>query len=230
MIVPQPSVPAFDAVSAAPLIADLGFLSSPDLPDRPGPAYLLVALREIPTLHHYDPESVQYWVSAEGRGTRRVLTRQTSMPIDAEFSWGMIRIVDRLRVTNEYLTFGGRLSSATIEDTVVAAFTSPAPILRRGGHSQGWDHGAECLGGFFARLLRAVDYEAGFEARLARTDPVTRYASFVDDTMTRFRATPSLPALHPALWTLLRGEEQRLRTTLPVEWAAGQALRADAFR
>ena len=38
-------------------------------------------------------------------------------------------------------------------------FTSPAPLLRRGGHSQAWDPPAEWLGGFFGRLLLAVDYD-----------------------------------------------------------------------
>ena len=100
-----------DPVSAAPMMAHLGFLAYPDLPDRPGPAYLLVALRGIPTLHHYDPEAIEYWVTEAGFGVRRTLTRKTRLPIDIDFSWGLIRIVDRLHVTNEYLTFGGRLIS-----------------------------------------------------------------------------------------------------------------------
>ena len=56
-------------------LADLGFLASSDLPDRPGPAYLLVALRSAPTLHHYDPERIDYWASVGGIGTQQTLTR-----------------------------------------------------------------------------------------------------------------------------------------------------------
>ena len=59
-------------------------------------------------MHHYDPEIVAYWVNKAGRGVPRTLTRETRLPIDTEFSWGLIRIVDRLGVTNEYLTFGGQ--------------------------------------------------------------------------------------------------------------------------
>ena len=33
-----------------------GFVAQPDLPDRPGPAFLLVALRPAPTLQHYRSE------------------------------------------------------------------------------------------------------------------------------------------------------------------------------
>ena len=125
-----------DPASAARLLTDYGFLAISDLPDRPGPAYLMVALREAPTLHHYDPEAVEYWVTESGRGARRTLTRDTPLPIETAFSWGLIRIVDRLHVTNEYLTFGGRLSAQIVDGVAIAVFNSPAPLLRRGGHSQ----------------------------------------------------------------------------------------------
>ena len=145
MSVLRPTPVRFEPVSAAPLLSDLGFVASPDLPDRPGPAYLLVALRASPTLRHYDPEAVEYWVSDGGKGSRRTVTRSTRVPLESEFSWGLIRIVDRLHVTNEYLTFGGHLSVDSVDDVTVAVFASPAPMLRRGGHSQDWDEGAETL-------------------------------------------------------------------------------------
>lgn len=216
--------------SAAPLLADLGFLSSSDLPDRPGPAYLLVAFREKPTLHHYDPESVEYWVSQSGRGTRRMLTRASSLPFETDFSWGLIRIIDRLRVTNEYLTFGGHLSAEMVDGVAIAVFVSPAPLLRRGGHSQGWDPGAETLGAFFGRFLLAVDYTPGFEGRAADADPVTRYAAFVGDALARYRSSPILRAQQADLWNVLQAEERRLRANHPVEWGGGEALRGKATR
>ncbi len=161
MSVLRPTPVRFEPVSAAPLLSDLGFVASPDLPDRPGPAYLLVALRASPTLRHYDPEAVEYWVSDGGKGSRRTVTRSTRVPLESEFSWGLIRIVDRLHVTNEYLTFGGHLSVDSVDDVTVAVFASPAPMLRRGGHSQDWDEGAETLGAFFSRVLLAVDVAPG---------------------------------------------------------------------
>ncbi len=230
MTATHPIVAELNPVSAAPLLSDLGFLSSSDLPDRPGPAYLLVALREVPTLRHYDPESVEYWVSQSGRGTRRLLTRATPLPLETEFSWGLIRIVDRLHVTNEYLTFGGHLSAAMVDGVAIAAFISPAPLLRRGGHSQGWDPGAETLGAFFGRFLLAVDYTPGFEASAARADPITRYAAFIADAMSRYRTSPILRAQQADLWTVLQAEERRLRTNHPTEWANGEVLRSQATR
>lgn len=214
-----------DPASAAPLLADLGFLASPDLPNRPGPAYLLVALREAPTLRHFDPEAITYWVSEGDRGVLQTLKRQTRLPIDGDFAWGLIRITDRLRVTNEYLTFGGRLRANAIGAVVVAVFTSPVPILRRGGHSQAWDPGADNLGAYFARLMVPVDYTPGFERRVARADPTTRYAAFIADAMDRCRPSPALRAAQPTLWSLLGTEERRLRTEHPREWASGDVLR-----
>jgi len=230
MTVVRPVMTDLDPAAAAPLLADLGFLSSSDLPDRPGPAYLLVALRERPTLRHYDPESVEYWVSQGGRGARRLLTRASSLPLEADFSWGLIRIVDRLHVTNEYLTFGGHLSAASVDGVAIATFLSPAPLLRRGGHSQGWDPGAETLGAFFGRFLLAVDYTPGFEASAADADPVTRYAAFVADAMARYRTSPVLRAQQADLWTVLQAEERRLRSNHPNEWAGGEVLRRQANR
>jgi hypothetical protein len=209
-------------------MAAWGFLAEPDLPDRPGPAYLLVAMRERPTLRHYDPEAVEYWVSAGGRGSPRSLIYATPMPIETDFSWGLIRIVDRLSVTNEYLTFGGHLSAASIDGVTVAVFSSPAPLLRRGGHSQGIDQGALELGAFFARLLLAVDYTPGFEALAAAADPLARYAAFVGDLLTRYRASQTLRTVHGDTWSLFDNEGRRLERDHPDAWAAGIALREAA--
>jgi hypothetical protein len=136
----------------------------------------------------------------------------------------MLRIVDRLRITNEYLTFGGQLQAADVEGTRIVVVSSPAPILRRGGHSQGWDEGAECLGAFFGRLLLAVDVIPGFEGRLADASVLARYAAFISDATERYRGHALLRAGHPDLWLLIQAEERRLRTSAAEDWANGEAL------
>jgi hypothetical protein len=214
------------AADVAGRMSRWGFLAHPDLPDAPGPAFLLVALRPAPTMQHYDPEAVDYWVSQAGRGERRTLTRESPMPRSEDFSWGLIRLVDRLNVTNEYLTFGGHLDAATVDDVVVAAFASPAPLLRRGGHSQGWDAGADAVGAFFGRLMVAVDFTSGFEQLLGSATPLTRYAAFVNDAMTRRPATPGARD-RDELDRLLRAEAGRLRTSARADWdAAAEVLEA----
>lgn len=221
---PQSGPRPIDPTEAARSLAEWGFLAEPDLPDRPGPAYLLVALRDRPTLTHFDPELVEYWVSSGGKGTRRTLERGTSLPIEQDFSWGLIRITDRLDVTNEYVTFGGHLSAAEVNGMAVAVFTSPAPLLRRGGHSQGWDHGAASLAAFFGRLIVAVDFTPGFEARAAAVDPITRYAAFIGDLVGRYRRSSTLRDQHLDLWVLLQSEARRLERDHPAEWLAGADL------
>lgn len=203
-----------------------GFLANPDLPDGPGPAYLLVALRPAPTLQHFDPEAVDYWVTVHGRGQRRTLTHDARMPRSEEFSWGLIRLVDRLDVSNEYLTFGGHLDAARIEDDVVAAFSSPAPLLRRGGHSQGWDGGADAIGGFFGRMMIAIDYAPGFEAAFSDASPLTRYAAFIRDADERRRRPRRSELTDDEVGRLAQREATRLRAEARPEWEAASTLLA----
>jgi hypothetical protein len=210
--------------SAVGLVSDLGFLAGPDIPDRPGPAYLLVALRDHPTLRHYDPERIDYWVSRKGRGTRGSLTRATPMPLDGEFSWGLIRLVDRLDVTNEYVTFGGHLSAAPVDSATIVVFSSPVPLLRRGGHSQVWDAGADELSAFFARLVAAIDLRPELERVVCDADPLVRYSAFLADVVGRYRSSPSLRHAEARVWSLLRGEESRMRGDHAPAWKEGREL------
>jgi hypothetical protein len=215
------------ATEVAGQVDHWGFVAYPDLPDGPGPAFLLVALRSAPTLQHYDPEAVDYWVAQGGRGSRRTLTHQTPMPLSEDFSWGLIRLVDRLGVSNEYLTFGGHLDAALIDAVVVAAFSSPAPLLRRGGHSQGWDTGADVIGGFFARMMVAIDFKPGFEQAFAAADALTRYAAFVRDSDQRRIGRLPAASSHDPFGRLVQREATRLRSCAPNEWdAAGTLLNA----
>jgi len=215
------------ATEVAGQVDQWGFVAYPDMPDGPGPAFLLVALRPAPTLQHYDPEAVDYWVAEDGRGSRRTLTHDTPMPRSEDFSWGMVRLVDRLGVANEYLTFGGHLDAALIDDVVVAAFASPAPLLRRGGQSQGWDDGADAIGGFFARMMVAVDLKPGFERSFAAAEPLTRYAAFVRDSDQRQQGHQGSTTPDDPIGRLVRHEATRLRAAVPSAWdAAGLLLDA----
>lgn len=220
---PAPDVPAGPG-DAAGLLANWGFLARPDLPDRPGPALLFVALRDHPTLRHYDPESIRYWAGLDGRGVARVIDRRTRLPLEESFSWGRITIVDRLGITNEYVGFGGRVRAAQVDDATIVVFESPAPILRRGGHSQRWDRGAEEVAAFFGRFLLAVDVIPGFEAQAVAASPDAIYAAFLIDTVRRYRQSETLRESDPELAAMLRREEQRVRGQRPATWDEGARL------
>jgi len=215
---------------ASSRLASWGFRAHADLPDGPGPAYLLVALRAAPTLRHYDPEAIEYWVTEAGRGASQVLSFTTPMPRTEPFSWGSIRIVDRLGVTNDYVTFGGRLDAAQVDDAVIAAFASPAPILRRGGHSQGWDRGADAVGAFFGRMMVEVDFTPGFESRFAEAPPLVRYAAFVRDTQARCSGATRSVSPDEELCHLMTGEAARLQASAPDDWDAGRQLLPEAIK
>ena len=225
---PTAATPLIEAApsltAAARRLAPWGFLADPDLPDRPGPASLIVALRDRPTLRHYDAEVVEFWSTEGGRGAHETIERTTKMPFIAGVSWGEIRIVDRLGVSNRYVSFGGRCDADRIDDAVIVAVTSSAPILRRGGHSQGWDDGADAIGAFFGRLLVTVDYVPDFERVLAEAAPLARYAAFIADAETRYRGLSigKLDAL-PFAGTV-RSEAVRLRRDHPDAWTSGCAL------
>jgi len=218
---------SIDPKRAAELLAAWGFLADPDLPDRPGPAFLLVAIRAKPTLRHYDPELVEYWITgSKGAGVRETITYASRLPREITFSWGRITVCDRKGVANRYLSFGGTLRAARVDGEVICVFESPAPLLRRGGHSQGWDTGAHSVGGFFGRFRAAAGYEHEFEELAAGLDPVTRYAAFVNELVTRYRTSEYLRDHYPKLWTIMVGEEKRLRREHATEWADGEELLA----
>lgn len=225
---PQPPTPTL--VEAAERLSDWGFLADPNLPDRPGPASLIIALRASPTLRHYDPEVVEFWSTLGGRGTHQTITRQTPMPVSVGVAWGEIRILDRLGESNGYLGFGGRCDSAILGDRVIVAFKSPAPILRRGGHSQGWDEGADAVGAFFGRLLVTVDYVPGFEARLAGASPLARYCAFIEDADARDRRMRTASGDDRPFAPIVRSEAARLRREHPDAWRDGGDLLADVGR
>ncbi len=216
-----------DPAVAAERLANWGFVAHADLPDRSGDAYLLVGLRAAPTFRHFDAERVELWVSEGSRGSRLVVTRDTPA-LDTEYSWGTVTIVDRLGISNEYVTFGGHLTVAEVDDMTVVIFVSPSPILRRGGHSQGWDQAAIDAAAFLGRLMIAVDYVPGFEARMAAARPLARYAAFISDAIRRFRASTMLREEHPAVWTLLRAARDQLEAGDPGAWEDGSALAAAA--
>jgi len=217
-----------DPAAAAGLVRNWGFVSHTDLPDRAGHAWLTIAIRPQPTLEHFDPERVEYWATSAGRGVARTIDHATQLPLDTEFSWGRVQVADRLNVVNEWVSFGGHLMAAEVDGAIICVFQSEAPILRRGGHSQGWDHGAANLAAFFGRIKVAVDYLPGFEGRVATAAPRVRFGAFIADLVTRYRAAPALVDMHPDLWQLIRGAESELRTSEPHVWEEGLALAAGA--
>jgi hypothetical protein len=214
---------------AARHVERLGFLDvNGTTPQAAGGANLVVALRERPTLLHFDPERVEHWVATAGRGRPAEIGRETAIPLERPFSWGTIRVVDRLEVFNSFLTFGGTVRARALDaTTTIVVFASHAPILRSTGHSQGVDLSTGEVGAFFARMMIPIDFTPGAEARIAEASPMAVYAAFHASVAARFRASEELRASHPAFAAWCRRERGRLAGLFAPDWAAGRALARD---
>jgi hypothetical protein len=124
--------------------------------------------------------------------------------------------------------FGGVLRLDQVGDLLVCRFESPAPILRRGGHSQLFDLGAANAGEFFARLMIKIDFLPGFESLLSAATPVARYAAFVADFLGRCEASASIRQTHGPVIREFQLERRRIQVSEAAECAAGIDLLAAA--
>jgi len=213
---------------AADVVRDLGFsiVTGVDA-DDPAATNLVVALRDEPTLRHFDPEVVSYWVPEEGRGRPRELTRESHLPVEGRFAWGRVSIADRLGLTNQWLAFGGTIRAAALDPTTtIVEFSSPAPIQRWSGHSQGLDPLTPEMGAFFGRLMIPIDFEPGAEGRVVDADPVVLYAAFVRDVHSRTVASARLAVANGSLTSYVAHEARRLDEAHPQAWREGGELLA----
>lgn len=219
---------AVDALNPEQLVADLGFLVHRDMPRDGRDALLVIAMRDQPTERHFDPEVITYWrTDARGRGGRAEITASSPMPMATQFSWGAIETVDRLGVANTFVSFGGQLVARRPEPgAVITTWSSPGPILSRGGHSQGYDHLAAEVSAFFARLLVPIDFVPGAEQLVATATPLTRYAAFLRHDIGLLRSSDRVRALHGVDARLVSAEAERMRRHEPMAWAAGTQLLA----
>ena len=162
-------------------------------PDPCGTWHLLVALRDRPTLRHFDPERIGAYTPVEGGGALQWIDRAAlASPPEANerrVLWGHVHVVDRIPVENRYLTFGGTLRTAVIDPSLtIVMLSSPAPIVRWGGHSQGTDELAEAMGAFFGRLILPIDFVPGEAARVDALSPGVLYRAFLADGLRRCEA------------------------------------------
>jgi hypothetical protein len=210
--------------AAASVMGDLGFLVVPGVPGRDSIAYLLVAIRRRPTLAHYDPESVLYWTHQGLHDGPAEFDRSVPLPLEVAFSWGTLRVTDRLGVANEYLTFGGSLTAGRVDGARIAVFATPGPMVRRGGHSQGWDPGSAHLAAYFGRLRACLGRDPELDARATAMSPLARYSAYLAGAINGFAEAPALSADRHAELHHLRSEAERLHRDHRDDWLAGIRL------
>lgn len=209
------------------ILANLGFeLVEPDRTQSDDTSHLLVALRPKPTLQHFDPDKIDYWITDGARGHPASLDRETRFPIVADYAWGEIELTDRLSVKNEFLSFGGTLRAQMAADaTVLVDFSSHAPILRWSGHSQSTDPMAAEVGAFFARIKVPIDFVPGTEALVSKAAPRTLYCAFIQSVRERLAQTHSLREANRWLAEWSSRESQRMEANAVDHWRAAAELR-----
>jgi hypothetical protein len=173
--------PAITIERASSLLGNLGFIAFQTPPDVPLPDSCVTAvLRSAPTLRHFDPESVSYWVTDEGRGALDVVHWDTQTPGSRAFSWGRIRLVDRFGIRNSFVSFGGRVDGERMgPGELLLIFRSPAPILRLRSHSQRPDDGAEEVVAFFGRTVPRLWASPDLERLVNECEPTDLYSAFL---------------------------------------------------
>lgn len=212
---------------AGRILANLGFeLVEADRTGGDAASHLLVALRPQPTLHHFDPEAIEYWDCDGSRGHPEKLDRESRFPIVAEYAWGRIALIDRLGVKNEFLSFGGALrAQMTPEATVLVDFSSFAPILRWSGHSQGSDPLAAEVGSFFARIKVPIDFVPGAEVLVSKAAPSTLYCAFIQNVRERLMQAHTLREANRWLAEWSSRESVRMEGSANDHWQAAIELR-----
>jgi hypothetical protein len=190
--------PALTIDEAANLMTSLGFVAFRTPPGEPVPdSCLMVMIRDAPTRHHFDPEAASYWVLDNGRGRTDLADRGIRTPVSRPYSWGRIRLVDRLGARNSFVSFGGWLTAERVgNDALLLIFRSPAPILRLPGHSQQRDHLSDEVLAFFGRVVPRLWSSPTDECLVGSLPPDALYAAFLLDQAGRVgRSTPVREAM-----------------------------------
>jgi len=209
------------------ILAKLGFaLIEPDRKRGDEKSHVVVALRAQPTLQHFDPETIDYWITEGARGRAAKMDRETRLPVASDFSWGRITLTDRLGVENGFLSFGGTVRAQMAADaSVLVDFSSDAPILRWAGHSQSSDPLAAEVGSFFARIMVPIDFVPGAEAMVAKASPRTLYCAFIQYVRERLARAHTLRDANRWLADWTARESQRMETGANDHWKAAAELR-----
>ena len=216
--------------AAAALLANLGFRLVRNADDT---WHLLVALRDRPTLGHFDPELVRYYGPAEcgatlvsiDRGDLGLASATAAQKIPPAL-WGHVHVVDRIPVENRFLTFGGAVRAAAVDPSLtVVDFHSVAPIVRWGGHSQGTDDLAQAIGAFFGRLIVPINFLPGAATRIDALPPAVLYRAFLADGLGRAAAAERRGVERAGMGSWMAAAWRRARADAAACDAAQRVLR-----
>ena len=212
---------------ASELMSQLGFVDFRTPPGDTMPQSCLMAiLRATPTLVHFDPERVTYWAVEQGRGQLAVIDSPSVAPISRPYSWGPIRLFDRLGIRNSFVSFGGWLTGEPVgADALLLVFRSEAPIFRLPGHSQHSDLLAEDALAFFGRVVPHL-WSPADERFVASVPPEELYAAYLIHERSHDSGREEIQGSGGGPTRAARREIELLANHRPQVLAGGEALLA----
>jgi hypothetical protein len=209
---------------AGSMMADVGFLLVPGRPADEGAAYLLIALRRTPTGRHFDPERVDLWTVEDGQAAPTSVTWLSPPPLSRRHLWGSIRMSDRVRAANLFVSFGGDLTVTHSHDVRVVRFKSDAPIVLLSEHAGPADTLGSSIAAFFATLRAAAGESIEIRDRALSMAPLGIYAAYLELTSRGQPPAIATDLATTALHATLRSERERLLRSHGCEFQDGRDL------
>lgn len=193
------------------VIAHWGYYLLPKAhPSSPGYSGLLVAIREIPTQRHYDPEAISIRLWDQGDAAWTVLKLHSSTLEPRQVMAGRVVLSDRVDKRVQFFTFGGSLEMNAGLRECVYALRSAAPILVVTGFADGIP---DLITAETEMLIGKLQIKSGMsDERMARwsplPDPVRLYHLSLQSILERYQHQSALRQRHHNTYEMLV-EEQR---------------------
>lgn len=219
--------PPIDLDAAARLMADAGFVLFRTPPGSPTPeSCLMVVIRDVPSERHFDAEVASFWVTSDERGQLQSVDRKVRLPFSRPYSWGRIRIVDRLGARNSFVGFGGEVTGESVgAGARLLIFRSPAMIFRLTGHSQREDRLAQEVLTFFGRIVPHL-WTPDVERRVSSASPLDLYSALLLHTRARVVRSRALREALGGGESFLHREIALMEATRPDRLQGGRLLLA----
>ncbi|MGD9099327.1 MAG: hypothetical protein PVF45_02525 [Anaerolineae bacterium] len=179
----------------------------------PGYTGLLVAIREIPTGMHFDPESIRLKLQDEdGAADWATLGLRSPFWESRHVCPGRVILRDRVDKRVEFFVFGGSLEATSVPSETVYSLRSPAPILEL----------TEPPGSIPDQLASETEVvvgelearwglnEEGFARRLAQVATPQFYLASLHSILARYKHSRALRETFHDLYDALLEEKCRL--------------------
>ncbi len=173
---------------------NLGYtLYPPRREHEPGYARLDVALRDLPTEHHFDPETLEMTVySSEGGVETVVFEHPWREQLAYQACIGPIYIMDRKNKHVAAFTFGGTVQIDVFDDYTLLKLESAAPILIKDNFCT--PDGLLVDEAEIVLAQRRVAYginQDEYDRRLAQADPLALYYCVLKRMTNRMDTLPA---------------------------------------